>query len=71
MKRAVKMAERTRGKPANIDMALAALCLKLDLPDDAPFLIFAAGRMVGWIAHAAEQSLSGKMIRPRAKYLGN
>ena len=71
MKRAVKMAERTSGKPANIDMALAALCLKLDLPDDAPFLIFAAGRMVGWIAHAAEQSLSGKMIRPRAKYLGN
>ncbi|MEM6556564.1 MAG: citrate synthase [Pseudomonadota bacterium] len=71
IKRTVRMAERISGKPANIDMALAALCLKLDLPDDAPFLIFAAGRMVGWIAHAREQSISGKMIRPRAKYLGD
>lgn len=71
LKRVVKAAERNSGQPANIDMALGALCLKLGLPDDAPFLIFAAGRMVGWIAHAAEQSRSGKMIRPRAKYLGD
>lgn len=70
LRRAIKTAERLSGNPANIDMALAALCLKLDLPDDAPFLIFASGRMVGWIAHALEQSRSGKMIRPRAKYLG-
>lgn len=70
LKRAIKDAERRSGEAANIDMALAALCLHLDLPDDAPFLIFAAGRLVGWIAHALEQSVSGKMIRPRAKYLG-
>lgn len=70
LKRAIRAAERAGGKTANIDMALAAFCLQFDLPDDAPFLIFAAGRMVGWIAHAMEQSQSGKMIRPRAKYLG-
>ena len=70
LKRAIRMAERLSGKPANIDMALAALCLHLDLPEDAPFLIFASGRIVGWIAHAAEQAGSGKMIRPRTKYLG-
>ena len=70
LKRTIRKAERFSGKLANIDMALAALCLKLRLPEDAPFLIFASGRMVGWIAHAAEQSRSGKMIRPRAKYLG-
>ncbi|MEM9570535.1 MAG: citrate synthase [Pseudomonadota bacterium] len=70
LKRIIKRAERATEKPANIDMALAALCLHLRLPDDAPFLIFAAGRMVGWIAHAIEQSLSKKPIRPRAKYLG-
>ncbi|MEP1145015.1 MAG: citrate synthase [Henriciella sp.] len=70
LRKAVKRAERIGEQPANVDMALAALCLKLDLPDDAPFLIFAAGRMVGWIAHAMEQALDGKMIRPRAKYLG-
>lgn len=71
LKRAIKNAERVGGERANIDMALAALCLQLDLPDDAPFLIFAAGRLVGWIAHAMEQFASGKMIRPRAKYLGD
>ncbi|MEO1661145.1 MAG: citrate synthase [Pseudomonadota bacterium] len=70
LKQAIRAAERKGGQPANIDMALAALCLQFDLPDDAPFLIFAAGRMVGWIAHAMEQSQSGKTIRPRAKYLG-
>lgn len=70
LKQIIKHAERTAEQPANIDMALAALCLRLDLPEDAPFLIFAAGRMVGWIAHAIEQSVSGKPIRPRAKYLG-
>jgi citrate synthase len=70
LKRAIQTAERQGGDSANIDMALAALCLKLALPDDAPFLIFAAGRLVGWIAHAIEQAQSGTLIRPRAKYLG-
>lgn len=71
LKRVIKQAELEAENAANIDMALAALCLRLHLPDDAPFLIFAAGRMVGWIAHAIEQSLSEKPIRPRAKYLGS
>ncbi|MFN3213770.1 MAG: citrate synthase [Henriciella sp.] len=71
LKRAILQAERLGEDRANIDMALAALCLTLDLPDDAPFLIFAAGRMVGWIAHAIEQAQSGKVIRPRAKYLAD
>lgn len=70
LKRAIKNAEREAEKPANIDMALAALCIHLDLPDDASFLIFAGGRVVGWVAHAIEQSLSKKFIRPRAKYVG-
>ena len=71
LKHAIKAAESKTGQAANIDMALAALCLHLELPDDAPLIIFAAGRVVGWIAHAIEQSLSEKMIRPRAKYLGS
>ncbi|MEL6692340.1 MAG: citrate synthase [Pseudomonadota bacterium] len=71
LQKAIRRAERLSNDRANIDMALAALCLKLRLPDDAPFLIFAAGRLVGWIAHAIEQVQSGKVIRPRAKYLGD
>jgi citrate synthase len=70
LKQTIRAAEKETGQAANIDMALAALCLHLDIPKDAPLIIFAAGRIVGWIAHAMEQSLSEKMIRPRAKYLG-
>ncbi len=67
---AIRQAEKAGSGRANIDMALGALTLHLDLPEDAPFLIFASGRMVGWIAHAIEQAVAGKQIRPRAKYIG-
>jgi citrate synthase len=70
LKRAIKAAEQASGEAANVDMALAALSVHLSLPEDAPFLIFASGRMAGWIAHAIEQQASGKPIRPRANYTG-
>ena len=70
LKRAIRAAEQAAGEAANVDMALAALSVQLSLPDDAPFLIFASGRMAGWIAHAIEQLASGKLIRPRANYIG-
>ncbi len=67
---AINAVESTTGKPPNIDMALAALTLQLDLPRDAPFVIFAAGRTAGWLAHAMEQCGSNTPIRPRATYNG-
>lgn len=70
LRRAILAAEKAAGDAANIDMALAALTVQLDLPDDAAFLIFASGRMAGWIAHAIEQRASGNAIRPRANYIG-
>lgn len=57
------------GRP-NIDFALTALAKHLSLPDDAPFALFAAARCAGWIAHAMEQSRTGRLIRPRARYNG-
>lgn len=71
LRRALRAAEAASGEPANVDMALAALTVHLTLPDDAAFLIFASGRMAGWIAHAIEQHQSGRMIRPRANYIGS
>lgn len=51
----------------NVDFALAATCDALDLPVEAAFGLFAAGRSAGWLAHAIEQVESGKLIRPRAR----
>jgi citrate synthase len=62
--------EAATGKAANIDFALAALASKLNLPEDAPFLLFAMARCAGWLAHAIEQVRTGTLIRPRALYVG-
>ena len=54
----------------NIDFALVALARALAMPADAPFSLFAVGRMAGWHAHALEQLQTGQLIRPRARYVG-
>ena len=43
---------------------------ELGLAADAAFQIFAAARCTGWIAHALEQNETGRLIRPRARYVG-
>lgn len=58
-----------QGEP-NVDFALAAACAAHALPEEAPFLLFATARTAGWLAHAIEQSASGRLIRPRARYVG-
>ena len=58
------------GIAPNIDCALLVLEQRLRLPSGAAFAIFAAGRTVGWIAHALEQWRDGTLIRPRAVYPG-
>lgn len=63
-------AHRATGQWPNIDFALCALTRALRLPADAPFVIFALGRSVGWVAHALEQIATGQLIRPRAHYQG-
>jgi citrate synthase len=63
-------AEAAWGLAVNIDMALAVLTIQLGLPRSAPFSLFAVARMAGWLAHGAEQALSGTSIRPRARYVG-
>jgi citrate synthase len=62
--------EMSTGQQANIDFALVAMAEALELPQDAPFAIFATARCAGWIAHAIEQLQTGQLIRPRARYTG-
>ena len=65
-----RAAEDLTGEPPNVDFALAALADAHGLPRQAPFVIFALSRSVGWIAHALEQVATGQLIRPRARYVG-
>ena len=62
--------EREFGLAPNIDYARSALTARFGLPEEAPFLIFAVARSVGWIAHALERVGQGGLIRPRARYNG-
>ena len=58
------------GERPNIDFALAAVTACFRLPPDAPLTLFAIARTVGWLAHAMEQAFAGRLIRPRARYVG-
>ncbi|GAB6847803.1 citrate/2-methylcitrate synthase [Paraburkholderia kururiensis] len=60
----------TTGVFPTVDFALAAIERVLGLPHGAAFTLFAVGRTVGWIAHAMEQAADGRLIRPRARYVG-
>ncbi len=62
--------ETQTGQRANMDFALVALRSALDLPVEAPVALFAVSRTAGWLAHAIEQIGAGRLIRPRARYVG-
>jgi citrate synthase len=53
-----------------IDLGLVALARALELPEKTPLALFALGRTIGWLGHAIEQYALGKLIRPRAAYVG-
>jgi len=54
----------------NVEFFTAVLLEAIGFPVDAFTCIFAAGRVAGWVAHAREQSLNGRLIRPQSRYIG-
>jgi len=54
----------------NVEFYTALLLEALGFPREAFTCVFAIGRTCGWIAHAREQILSGRLIRPRSRYVG-
>src|ERR1700751_187041 len=64
-----RIAEAT-GEFVNIDYALAVLAHSQRLGPGSELTLFAMARAVGWVAHASEQLQHGKLIRPRARYVG-
>lgn len=63
------MAEAGHPRP-NVDLGLVGLCVAAGLPAGAPSALFAIGRTAGWLAHAWEQRATGRLLRPRARYVG-
>ncbi len=59
------------GERPNVDFSLVLLAWTLQLPPGGPIVLFALGRTIGWIGQAIEQYQLDKMIRPRAKYIGD
>jgi citrate synthase len=58
------------GEHPNVDFGLATLGQALHLPAGGAMALFAIGRTIGWIGHAMEQYQEDRLIRPRARYVG-
>ena len=54
----------------NIELNAALLLEAVGLPREAFTPVFALARSPGWIAHALEQRKTGRMIRPKSRYVG-
>lgn len=66
----IAVTEEISGQRPNIDFLLASICQTHALPATPALVMFAAGRLAGWLAHALEQQALGRLIRPRASYTG-
>ncbi len=60
------------GRPldTNVEFYTAVLLDALGFPADSFTCVFASARILGWIAHAREQELNGRLIRPQSRYIG-
>jgi citrate synthase len=54
----------------NVEFYTALLLEALGIPREAFTCVFAMGRVGGWIGHAREQALTGRLIRPASRYTG-
>ncbi len=59
-----------RALKANVEFYTAVLLDAIGLPRELFTAVFAAGRVVGWLAHVEEQRRDGRLIRPSVRYVG-
>ena len=59
-----------RSLDTNVELYTALLLEALAFPPSAFTCVFAMGRAAGWVAHAREQVLGGRLIRPASTYVG-
>ncbi len=59
-----------RSLDTNVEFYTAALLDTLGVPRTHFSAMFACGRVGGWLAHIAEQTATGRLIRPESLYVG-
>lgn len=69
------LARLRRHKPdrplaTNVEFYTALVLDAIGIPRDLFTATFAAGRVLGWIAHMLEQKQRGRLIRPSSRYTG-
>ena len=67
---ALKRHKPDRPLATNVEFYTALLLEALGFPRETFTSVFAIGRTGGWLAHAREQALTGKLIRPKSQYVG-
>jgi citrate synthase len=63
--------QEQKGLAPNVDFYSATTYYQMGIPIDIFTPIFALSRVGGWVAHVLEQYEDNRLIRPRAKYVGN
>jgi citrate synthase len=66
----LRTAKPDRVLETNVEFYTAILLEAVGFPPDAFTCVFATGRTLGWIAHAREQHMTGRLIRPQSLYNG-
>ena len=66
----LKRRKPDRPLETNVEFYTALVLEALGFPRDAFTAVFAMGRTAGWLAHAREQALGGRLIRPQSRYIG-
>ena len=59
-----------RSLQTNVEFYTALLLDAVGLPRSLFTPVFAVGRVAGWTAHVLEQEQTGRIIRPRSRYVG-
>jgi len=66
---ALRQRKQSRVIETNVEFYTALLLEAAGFPVDSFTGVFAMGRVAGWIAHAREQALTGRLIRPKSVYI--
>ncbi|MBI1187861.1 MAG: citrate synthase [Alphaproteobacteria bacterium] len=59
-----------RALDTNVEYYTALLLDALGAPRETFTCLFACGRVLGWIAHAREQVMTRRIVRPQSRYVG-